>query len=637
MAMDTTKHSRKWGLLKKWLLRKAILCVFLTFCCVTGAGCDSQPEVENPNATPADSVAAQDAPKPPSVTQPEKKQTAAPVTLGSLGDLVASSDPDQGPTQVEVFNELTTKELGRLFEWVTNPDDSKFEQLNLQDARLNLMRPKDLISVFNQGGLEVSRWTKGTKTQFETKPREAVSALVELFSNAKKTSRKLKTVRVAIDESMCQTNCRVALDGDLEDRRIQIHAQVRCEWAIRSGQPILTQLEVMEYEEVTFDGKSALYQECTPSLMGSVTAHEEQLGKSCDYWAQRIDKLLGANFMGYQGVSVGDVNGDLLDDVYVCQMGGLPNLLLLQNADGTATSVGKKMGVDLLDSSRCALFVDLDNDGDQDLVVASLTGTLFYERVVDKFEFRHRVRASRLGYSLAAADYDLDGDVDVYACCYHATQGSAAPNPVPYFDANNGSSNVLIANDGDWQFHDATAETGLNKDNTRWSYAASWEDYDNDGDFDLYVANDFGRNCLYRNELIENRAKGGKATFVNVAGESGVEDVASGMSAAWGDYNRDGRMDLYISNMFSSAGERITYQRKFFEEDEGAREKLRRLARGNSLFMNGADGFNDVTLDAAVEMGRWAWGSTFCDLNNDGWQDLFVANGNYTGEDSGDL
>ena len=74
---------------------------------------------------------------------------------------------------------------------------------------------------------------------------------------------------------------------------------------------------------------------------------------------------------------------------------------------------------------------------------------------------------------------------------------------------------------------------------------------------DLYVANDFGRNNLYRND-------GGR--FVDVAGQAGVEDMASGMSASWGDYNQDGHMDLYVGNMFSSAGNRIAYQQRFKPE-----------------------------------------------------------------------
>ena len=175
-----------------------------------------------------------------------------------------------------------------------------------------------------------------------------------------------------------------------------------------------------------------------------------------------------------------------------------------------------------------------------------------------------------------------------------------------------------------------TESVGLNADNQRWSFSASWEDYDNDGDLDLYVANDYGRNCLYHND---------NGRFTNVAKAAGVEDIASGMSACWGDYDRNGYMDIYIANMFSAAGNRITFQRKFQPGmSNPTKTLLQRAARGNSLFANSGDGtFVDVTVDAAVTMGRWAWGSLFVDLNNDGWDDLVVANGFLTSEDSGDL
>ncbi len=123
---------------------------------------------------------------------------------------------------------------------------------------------------------------------------------------------------------------------------------------------------------------------------------------------------------------------------------------------------------------------------------------------------------------------------------------------------------------------------------------------------------------------------------------AGVEDSASGMGLTWGDYDRDGWVDLYVSNMFSAAGNRITFQENFKEGSAAeVRSRLQRFARGNSLFRNlgseRAPEFQDTSLEAAVTMGRWAWSSLFADLNNDGWEDLVVANGYITTDDTGDL
>jgi hypothetical protein len=175
-----------------------------------------------------------------------------------------------------------------------------------------------------------------------------------------------------------------------------------------------------------------------------------------------------------------------------------------------------------------------------------------------------------------------------------------------------------------------TVESGIDENNRKFSFAAVWEDYDNDGDLDVYVANDFGRNNLYRND-------GG--SFTDVAAELGVEDISAGMGVTWGDHDRDGWMDLYVSNMFSSAGGRITYQRHFRPgTDAQTLAELQRHARGNSLFRNqGGAGFEDVTPVAGAEMGRWAWGASFADIDNDGWQDLLVPNGFVTNARSDDL
>jgi hypothetical protein len=297
--------------------------------------------------------------------------------------------------------------------------------------------------------------------------------------------------------------------------------------------------------------------------------------------------------------------------------------------------VAVEAGLNDLHPHASALFLDLDNDGDQDLVVGGDGGVNLYENLgALRFHKRARLPFSSTVDSMAAADYDNDGRVDLYLCGHTAShpdqEESVLGIPVPVYDAQNGQPNLLLRNEGNWRFSDVTEVSGMGENNTRFTYAAAWEDFDNDGDQDLYVANDFGRNNLYRND-------GGR--FHDIAARAGVEDISSGMSVSWADYNRDGRMDVYVGNMFSGAGNRVTYQRQFRPgSDPQSLDYLRRMARGNSLFENRGGGvFEDVSVEMGVTMGRWAWASRFVDLNNDGWEDLAIVNGFVTNINPDDL
>jgi hypothetical protein len=423
-----------------------------------------------------------------------------------------------------------------------------------------------------------------------------------------------------------------------------------CLWHSSDDKPVVTALEVRDYEEVIVTSPNGTwFADCTEAVLGKCDSFRQQLLYGINHWLRRIELIHLTTAFSYCGLALGDVNGDGLDDVYVCQPGGLPNRLFVQSESGTVEDQSQWAGVDILDNTRSALLIDLDNDGDQDLVAATLHAILLYSNDSHgRFKLETAIANTHKDIkSISAADYDVDGDLDLYACFDFRTQAPSAENAsdeiiesFQYHDANDGAPNRLLRNDisagGPWTFRDVTVETGLDENNRRHSLAAAWEDYDNDGDLDLYVANDYGQNCLYRNDGTSDSSR---PQFVDVAEEAGVVDFGSGMSVSWGDFNRDGLSDLYVGNMFSSAGNRITRQKDFMPAaDDQLRSIYRRFAKGNTLFRNAGNGtFQEVSEEAAVQMGRWAWSSLFVDLNNDGWEDLFVANGYMTGDDKHDL
>ncbi|MFL6437820.1 MAG: FG-GAP-like repeat-containing protein [Terriglobales bacterium] len=369
--------------------------------------------------------------------------------------------------------------------------------------------------------------------------------------------------------------------------------------------------------------------------LGKSDSYKLQMLRGTDYWRSVLDGACGIDVYSNNGLAVGDVDNDGLDDLYVCQPAGLPNRLYHNRGDGTFEDISETSGVNVLDNTSCALFADFENKGVQDLLVVSESGPLLflnqgmgkYSIKRDAFKFARTPQGSFT--QAAIADYDRDGHLDIYFCVYNYYVGLDQYHyPAPYFDARNGPPNFLFHNGGNATFHDRTDEAGLNVDNDRYSFACAWGDLNANGWPDLYVANDFGRSNLYRNN--------GDGTFKAISSEANVEDVGAGMSACWLDVDNDGHQDIYVGNMWSPAGLRVSDESLFHEnEPEHIRALYRQHARGNSLYRNDGNGnFRNVAQKAGVDIGRWAWCSDSWDFDHDGYPDLHVANGYITGDDS---
>ncbi len=304
----------------------------------------------------------------------------------------------------------------------------------------------------------------------------------------------------------------------------------------------------------------------------------------------------------------------------------------------------------LRQGSNSGLFLDFDRDGDLDLAVGVKQAGLLLLRNESRTDgpprFRDATEDAPLAgagewESIAAADYDGDGWVDVYLTNYNLIDMDHQPDS--YVDARDGLGNVLLKNPGDGTaaFQDVTAQTGLALGSERWSYAASWADYDRDGDMDLFVANDYGPNSLYRNlgpsdgVAPEGRERN-TARFEEVAELTGAEDHGNGMGMIWADLDGDLWLDVYVSNMQSFAGNRITRLESFPGSEED-RKLYRRFSKGNTLMKNLGDGtFEDITDAAGVRGAFWAWGNLALDYDSDTDLDLFVCGGFYTGASAKD-
>lgn len=394
-----------------------------------------------------------------------------------------------------------------------------------------------------------------------------------------------------------------------------------------------------QLDETQSRAGAPVFRDITLSAIGGNASYSAQLLYGTDYWRTVLDGACGIDVYGHNGVSVGDIDNDGFDDLYVCQPAGLPNRLYRNRGDGTFEDITESSGVGVLENTACALFVDIDNDGRQDLILVPSDGPLLFlnqgggkfRQKPDAFHFANPPQGTFTG--AAVADYDRDGWLDIYFCLYIYYQGADQYKyPCPYYDAENGPPNFMMRNNRDGTFRDVTAESGLNQNNTRYSFCCSWNDYNRDGWPDLYVANDFGRKNLYRNN--------GDGTFTDVAPEAGVEDIGAGMSVCWLNYDNHGADDLYVANMWTAAGQRIATQEAFQKNlPEKLRALYRKHAMGNSLLRNASDqpGFRDVTVGAGVGMGRWSWSSDAWDFDHDGYPDLYVSNGMVSGPRGKDL
>lgn len=346
-------------------------------------------------------------------------------------------------------------------------------------------------------------------------------------------------------------------------------------------------------------------------------------------------KLTAINDVIGSGACTADYDLDGYLDIYVVNGSGYShhygkkwwwsksshNVLYRNMGDGTFKDSSEVAGVGKSAWGMGCVFADYDNDGYPDLYVTNFGANILYHNNGDStftdVTDKAGVGDGGWGTGIAWADYDNDGDLDLYVVNYvvfDKTMTPAEPNSAfkiikPLLMSSNlfdSQSNVLYRNNGDGTFTDVTKSSGVGNSPGR-GMGAVFFDYDDDGYQDIYVTNDKSRNVLFHNM--------GDGSFTEVGGVMGVDTPLSGMGVTIGDYDNDGDFDIFSTHIQSETN--ILYQN--------------RLADTNDRGSYNRGGFVDITVDAGlgedVGVGYFGWSTEFLDIDNDGYLDIFVANG----------
>ena len=342
-------------------------------------------------------------------------------------------------------------------------------------------------------------------------------------------------------------------------------------------------------------------------------------------WESRIHHL-GSN----HGVSFGDFNNDGLEDIYVAvREEEAPNKLYLNLGQAIFEEIGVNAGVDDMASSTAAVWGDIDNDGWPDLYVgnAHAPNRLYWNKGDHTFEditLSAEVGDAADARSVQFVDIDNDSYLDIYVHNYN-------------------TENVMYRNNGDRTFEDFTLESGaLNIDQ---AMGTIFFDLDNDGDQDLYAVNDGRSNVAFVND--------GTGRFTDISEQSGLNIKCFCMGVDIGDYNQDGWFDIYISNyginfLLENNGDG-TFSEKaegkgvadrgmgwgtfFFDYDNDGHQDIYLAnnffisSRPNIIFRNTPGSAFEIVSDRTNLVSPYSsFGSASADVNNDGLQDIFVAN-----------
>lgn len=272
-----------------------------------------------------------------------------------------------------------------------------------------------------------------------------------------------------------------------------------------------------------------------------------------------------------------------------------------------------------------ALLADITEDGFADLLCMKHQGLVLLPGAVGGLFDRPEImlwpspRDLKHPMALACGDADRDGDLDLFIGQYKAPYENGTL-PTPFYDANDGHPFYLLRNEGSLRFADATAESGLAAKRRRRIYSASFVDADGRNGPDLVVVSDFAGAELYLND--------GKGRFFDATETTLAEPYGFGMAHSFADFNWDGRLDFLMIGMNSPTVDRLEFMGLRREGLAGNPSMRSQMTYGNRLFLSLADGrFEQNALSRSIARSGWAWGCGAADFDNDGFPDVFIANG----------